>query len=126
MPPPNWFTAPLPVISADSVMALLWLKLIAPVPKPKVMVGLIIVPALSLPPSEPMFSVPAEVLVRLAILISVTARVPPLATVTTPFPPSLAPIASTPLLVQREPAPVIKASVSPDCSTHPIPLSPVE
>jgi len=60
VPVPSWFTAPLPEMALVIVTALLWLKLIAPVPLPKAMVGALIVPAVSLVPKRPMFSVPEE------------------------------------------------------------------
>jgi hypothetical protein len=37
-----------------------WLKLIVPVPNPNVIVGVEIVPAVSFPPREPIFRVPAD------------------------------------------------------------------
>ena len=104
VPLPSWFTPPFPEMMADSVMALLWLKLIAPVPAPKAMVGAMIVPAASLVPKRPMFSVPEES-ASAAILMPDAATVPPSATVRLLPLPSL-PTWSSPLLVQSELAPV--------------------
>ena len=59
-PLPIWLTDPLPEMAADRVVVLLWLKLIVPVPDPKVIVGVEIVPAASLVPKRPMLSVPEE------------------------------------------------------------------
>ena len=67
-----------------------WLKLIVPVPAPKVMAGALIVPATSLVPKPPMFSVPTEPACDATVIPcgSVEAATPPLATVRVPSPAS--------------------------------------
>jgi hypothetical protein len=80
VPVPSWLTVPLPEMAADIVVLLLWLKLSAPVPAPKAMVGVMIVPAESLVPKRPMFSVPEEPACE-AMLIFVATTVPPSAMV---------------------------------------------
>ena len=67
-------------MAADTVVLLLWLKLIVPVPVPKAMVAALIVPAVSLVPRRPMFSVLEEPACEPRTMF-VAATVPPLATV---------------------------------------------
>ena len=62
------------------VTALLWLKLIAPVPVPKAMDGAAMVPAVSLVPKRPMFSVPEEPACKPRTML-VATTVPPADTV---------------------------------------------
>ncbi len=103
----------------------LWLKLIAPAPEPKAIVGALIVPAVSLPPKRPTFSVPVSPACTAIVMPPAAATVPPLATVGVPpaeplnWPP---PTFRVPLLVQRESAPVTRAVLPVD--TNPMePLS---
>ena len=112
MPVPSWLTVPAPEMAADTVVLLLWLKLITPVPSPKAMVGALIVPAPSLVPKRPIFSVPVSPASTAIVMPPAAATVPPLATVRVPPAAPLnrpPPTFSVPLLVQSEPAPVTKA-----------------
>ena len=104
VPVPSWFTVPVPEMAAETVVLLLWLKLIVPVPSPKAMVGVMIVPAASLVPKRPMFSVPEEPACEPRTMF-VAATVPPLATVRVLLLPPL-PTRSLLLFVQSEFVPV--------------------
>ena len=55
-------TVPFPEIFPEKLAVLVWLKLMVPVPLPKVMDEAPIVPAPSEPPREPIFRVPVELL----------------------------------------------------------------
>ena len=83
--------------------ALVWLKLIAPVPDPNAIVDTVRDPAPSVPPKEPMFSVPVEPF-NAAIVMPLATTDPPLARVRVP-PPAL-PIKSEPELLHIDPDPV--------------------
>ena len=61
-PEPIWLTAPFPEIFPDKLAVLVWLKLMVPAPLPKVMDEAPIAPELSVPPREPTFRVPVELL----------------------------------------------------------------
>jgi len=50
VPAPSWFTAPVPEMAAEIVVASRWLKLIAPVPAPKATAGAEMLPPVSLAP----------------------------------------------------------------------------
>ena len=80
VPAPSWLSVPAPLIAEVIVVASLWLKLIAPVPAPKAMVGVMIVPPVSLVPRRPMFKVPEETF-DAAMTMFEAATVPPSATV---------------------------------------------
>jgi len=73
-------------MSAEIVVALVWLKLIVPVPDPNAIPGAEIVPAASLAPKPPMFRVPEEPDREATVIPSgaVEAATPPLATVRVP------------------------------------------
>ena len=92
-------------------MALLWLKLIVPVPAPNVILGALIVPAASLVPKPPMFSVPEEPACEAMSKVKPASTVPPSATVRVLLP-LLNPTKRPLTLSQREPAPVTSALLS--------------
>ena len=77
---------PAPEIEEVRVKVSVWLKLIVLLPDPKAIVGVVIYPAPSLPPREPIFRVPTEPLLE-AIVIPLPAKTDaPLATVSVPLP----------------------------------------
>ena len=100
MPLPSWLTVPLPEMAADIVVLLLWLKLIVPVPAPKATVGALIVPAASLVPKRPMFSVPEDPF-EAAMTIFEAATMPPPLTFSAPEPER--PTSIVPLVTDRRP-----------------------
>ena len=105
VPAPSCFTTPLPEMVAVIVVASLWLKLITPVPAPKAMLGAVIVPAVSLVPKRPMFSVAEDPFDAAMVRPEPAEALPPLATVRMLLRPAL-PTKRLRALLQREPAPV--------------------
>ena len=97
---------------AARVNALVWLKLITPVPEPNVMADVLRVPAESLPPSAPMFSVPPEPASE-AMNTLVAATVPPLAMVRL-LPPPIYPRNKAWELVHCDPVPVTSTELLED------------
>ena len=101
VPLPSWLSEPPPLTLAERVVLLLWLKLMEPVPLPKVMELLlpvrVRVPAASLDPRRPILSVPTELL-ELARKRARAVTDPPLAIVRVPLPSS--PTVMSPELVQ--------------------------
>ena len=80
-----------------------WLKLIVPLPDPKLITGGRKFPAVSLPPRDPKFRVPEEPACD-AMMTALAETDPPLATVRVPSPAS--PIVRLLLLLQVDPVPV--------------------
>ena len=120
VPMPNWFSEPFPAMFTASVAASLWLKLIAPVPAPKAMLGAMIAPAVSLPPSVPIFRLPDDPALATITMPPDAETPPPLATVRLfPEPPS--PTVIPIELLHVDPLPVTSAELLEAVTPYPMP-----